>query len=71
MNSVNVLDPELDGVGEKQVEDTINLKLSELALKKRSLLLLTRVPVGGGGMMINFPTDDPTRPENQIIHPFL
>lgn len=58
-NCVNVLDPELDAVEEKKVDDTLDLKSSELGLENRSSLPLTRVPVGGGGMMIGFPSDDP------------
>jgi hypothetical protein len=59
VNSVIVLDPVLDAVGEKYVDDTLDLRPSELALQNRSSSLLTRPPLGGGGIRIVFPSDEP------------
>jgi hypothetical protein len=63
VNSVIVLDPVLDAVGEKYVDDTFDLRPSELALQNRSSSLLTRPPLGGG-IRIVFPSDALARVTN-------
>jgi hypothetical protein len=52
VNSESERDPGIDELGEKQVDETLDL--SELELMNRSSLL-TRPLTGGGGIRIFFP----------------